>query len=112
MLFGRGAESRPRLASVPVSMPARAFLLFGRAEAAAMTSLLPQKVSMPARAFLLFGLTNSLTGSRGHDTVVSMPARAFLLFGLDYFNAKELERKIPSFNAREGIFAFRTKFPY
>ena len=38
-------------------------------------------VSMPSRAFLLFGLARQTTVSSGKVSLVSMPSRAFLLFG-------------------------------
>ena len=90
-------------ARLPVSMPARAFLLFGRESWA--TIIFPYSlfqcprghfcfsdddvrildpelggVSMPARAFLLFGHFENFLKKKGYYEV-SMPARAFLLFG-------------------------------
>ena len=90
-------------ANKQVSMPSRAFLLFGRkrrhgarrggrwfqcprghscfSDGASVRSFaLRLTVSMPSRAFLLFGPTPP---SRNHPAriCVSMPSRAFLLFG-------------------------------
>ncbi len=64
------------------------------------------RVSMPARAFLLFGRAR-LNPLRSAMQSVSMPARAFLLFGQ---SARRDALRLPRccFNAREGIFAFRT----
>ena len=92
---------------LPVSMPLRAFLLFGQKFFSPMLEhLLNTSVSMPLRAFLLFGRTIRKWASRngygfqcpcGHfcfsdidalllqaaaERIVSMPLRAFLLFGL------------------------------
>ena len=46
-------------------------------------------VSMPSRAFLLFGRTYSQP-PRGSKSPVSMPSRAFLLFGLNRRRCYEL----------------------
>ena len=62
---------------------------------------------MPARAFLLFGQLRALLAEFG-GTTVSMPARAFLLFGPS-FAAYLVGSHANGFNAREGIFAFRTR---
>ena len=85
---------------------------------------------MPARAFLLFGLaasyscpayTTRFQCPRGHfcfsdmnegerdgsPNQVSMPARAFLLFGRPR-TRRGSDTPFVGFNAREGIFAFRT----
>ena len=88
-----------------VSMPARAFLLFGL-EARGGKPMGLDAVSMPARAFLLFGLDEP-PASVVVGEQVSMPARAFLLFGLV---GPHDSRRVGAdgFNAREGIFAFRT----
>ena len=89
-----------------VSMPARAFLLFGPSISAPHSQSGCIRVSMPARAFLLFGPPRK-RGDRVLHGGVSMPARAFLLFGLI---APEVATEIQThFNAREGIFAFRTR---
>ena len=113
-----------------VSMPLRAFLLFGRTmcvlssahspcfnalagifafrtDEGAIHPLLNWWVSMPSRAFLLFGrvITRALCLPVGW---VSMPSRAFLLFGrsltVDFAGAY-----VSGFNALAGIFAFRTE---
>ena len=112
----------------PVSMPARAFLLFGLvdtlpslaeyhkfqcprghfcfSDVAEQGEGSPRpSVSMPARAFLLFGQAVRLTDWE-RDFVVSMPARAFLLFG--HLRLHHRRGMAVCFNAREGIFAFRT----
>ncbi len=62
---------------------------------------------MPARAFLLFG-RYEFPGAGQLLTLISMPARAFLLFGRVFAIAGPMRVK-KDFNAREGIFAFRTQ---
>jgi len=102
-------RTRPRWggsapAPTQVSMPARAFLLFGRGVNVTLQKRI-LKVSMPARAFLLFGRLCEDEQWHKHGRV-SMPARAFLLFGpMGGWRNIFFHR---CFNAREGIFAFRT----
>ena len=63
-------------------------------------------VSMPSRAFLLFGHIRVTPLIIFSD--VSMPSRAFLLFGLAFKSSGDTARAT-SFNALAGIFAFRTR---
>ena len=88
-----------------VSMPSRAFLLFGPTFAMQI-AFLCVLVSMPARAFLLFGHIPLLQGRlqsfrfqcpRGHFCFSDNSVRNYIHIYL------------PHFNAREGIFAFRTR---
>ena len=113
-----------------VSMPLRAFLLFGQEHFHSQGSFGCQSVSMPLRAFLLFGqdFTRFCVSAQlgfqcpcGHfcfsDKLrwriicramkVSMPLRAFLLFGRALGKSPGLQKR--SFNALAGIFAFRTQ---
>ena len=89
-----------------VSMPARAFLLFGR-----MTPPCPSrgcsKVSMPARAFLLFGQSNFACWT--YDQMFQCPRGHFCFSDCGHSCPTACAQA--SFNAREGIFAFRTNHP-
>ena len=62
-------------------------------------------VSMPLRAFLLFGPFSLVLLNPPYDNV-SMPLRAFLLFGHEV--ARLAAEQALGFNALAGIFAFRT----
>ena len=64
-------------------------------------------VSMPLRAFLLFGPNPAVAAWFQQHARVSMPLRAFLLFGRTKVAAKTLAYL--GFNALAGIFAFRTQ---
>ena len=68
--------------------------------------LLSPLVSMPSRAFLLFGHIRVAFVPRGNKKV-SMPSRAFLLFGRVKLLPAESADAV-CFNALAGIFAFRT----
>ena len=117
-----------------VSMPARAFLLFGlfsfgttvivgsavfqcpRGHFCFSDEIQKYRIVTPAirfqcpRGHFCFSdETDEVFGSE-QTLIVSMPARAFLLFGREWWD-KTADVLATRFNAREGIFAFRTNSP-
>ena len=101
----RAAACESSTCPLQVSMPARAFLLFGHGS-------LPRYwwrnfgVSMPARAFLLFGRSPRLISNGSSNSLFQCPRGHFCFSDLDGRGRARVAGH--RFNAREGIFAFRT----
>ena len=90
-----------------VSMPSRAFLLFGPLAEGALVAAVLVLVSMPSRAFLLFGLEDGVY-EKGAGTLRFNALAGIFAFRTHLRGDKMDKKRMIGFNALAGIFAFRT----